>query len=553
MSFRFKNTFLPSPTHFVLDHGLTENSRAPPLNPFFVLNLAVPISIWGSTQLSLLSLKQPNLSLTTSSTGLQALMASSVTMMPGFLATDPMMDEFCRQLAVNTARRVSRGSSNASQHPHPHQHHGMRISKPNSANNSPGGSMNSSLARRRTLLLNDNSLQARRRQQYAIDQATAAMANPMAGGMQQTGYMGFPDTVHYHQQRAPRPVSWHPSTNMQHNLAYFSPGLQHQQALAQQQQQQYPVAIPQYTESDLMAAMAARFPPTPMAYSGQTSPASAFSPLTLPFSTFGEAPPFLSVDTYGNVSPVEAPPLQLSSVSSASDDANMNQQQRHYADNMGNDSFGLPSSSASSEMYPSASTDVSTQLTEWAAAYMDGAFADRPTAPPTPDAPFSSLQQQEPYVAKDDEEVSDLSADPATLDDAAEGDGEILVGLGLYDPPEKVSADGGEFDAFGLMAPSAFGTFVVGSRGPRTGKGLKLEESWEPPPPEPESDEEEEDGDEDAEGEEQDDDEENGSGLSKTTTVTTMTSATTSSGSYTRDDTTRSNSATTNDKYWSYV
>lgn len=81
--------------------------------------------------------------------------------------------------------------------------------------------------------------------------------------------------------------------------------------------------------------------------------------------------------------------------------------------------------------------------------------------------------------------------------DESEDEGEILVGMGLYDAPDKYEADPGLNNYRSSLSS------LLGGGAPRLrdspGKGLKLEETWQPP----ESDDEEEDEEEDDENEDE--------------------------------------------------
>jgi hypothetical protein len=79
-----------------------------------------------------------------------------------------------------------------------------------------------------------------------------------------------------------------------------------------------------------------------------------------------------------------------------------------------------------------------------------------------------------------------------------EENGEILYGMGLYDTPEKqVDA---QLDYHRSAISSLLGsTFTYPEQ---TGKGLKLEDAWEPPASEDEGSQE---GEDDADGDAQDD------------------------------------------------
>lgn len=100
------------------------------------------------------------------------------------------------------------------------------------------------------------------------------------------------------------------------------------------------------------------------------------------------------------------------------------------------------------------------------------------TAPPTPED-LPKLQQAEPLVVKEE------SYPEAEAQQEEEEEGDILIGLGLYDPPEKYPyhGEGG----------------MLGASFEPQGKGLKLEDAWEPPASE---DEDEEDGEGEAEDDE---------------------------------------------------
>lgn len=109
------------------------------------------------------------------------------------------------------------------------------------------------------------------------------------------------------------------------------------------------------------------------------------------------------------------------------------------------------------------------------------------TTPPTPET-LPQTQLSQPAVSEDPHYQA--------LEDAAEEDGEILVGMGLYDTPEKYNEDP-QLNNYRSTVSSLLGS-SFGAHEPQ-GKGLKLEETWEPP----KSDEE----DEDEDDEEEEDDE----------------------------------------------
>lgn len=79
--------------------------------------------------------------------------------------------------------------------------------------------------------------------------------------------------------------------------------------------------------------------------------------------------------------------------------------------------------------------------------------------------------------------------------DESEEDGEVLVGMGLYDAPDKVNDDP-QLDNYRSTVSSLLGSRFRPAE--PQGKGLKLEETWSPPP----KSEDDEDEDEDIEEEE---------------------------------------------------
>jgi hypothetical protein len=243
-------------------------------------------------------------------------------------------------------------------------------------------------------------------------------------------------------ERAARPASWHPSS---HGIA--------QLAAPQQPLAQYP--FPAYNEADFLTSLS-QLPPTPVVYSAYNSPASVFSPLSLPYSDVDPQNYFIS-------SPWPAAPQQAPV-------------QHHLV--VSTQQVGqTPSMSGQPEETPSSASSLG-----WNSA-VNKAFE----APPTPED-FVRAPQPEPKLQSEET----LPYQPL---DADEPEGEILYGMGLYDAPEKPAVD-----SLLDYHQSTMSSLLGGSYEP-TGKGLKLEDAWEPP----ESDDDDED--DDAEGEEQDDDE----------------------------------------------
>jgi len=120
------------------------------------------------------------------------------------------------------------------------------------------------------------------------------------------------------------------------------------------------------------------------------------------------------------------------------------------------------------------------------------------TAPPTPEN-FLPMQRSNPPCAVED------SIPFHPLDDTEEG--EVLVGMGLYDAPEKSLPDL-QLDQYRSVMSQYLGSCPRNTEA--TGKGLKLEETWEPPANEDDGDEDDDqDGEDDAEGSTVDEDEQN--------------------------------------------
>lgn len=214
---------------------------------------------------------------------------------------------------------------------------------------------------------------------------------------------------------------------------------------------QYVVPTPMtYHQPDLYSGYQ-NLPPTPAVYSGQASPLSTVSPLCLPYAAPSQpqaAPAYISQDTW-----------------------NAAQFIPNYAAN------GSPE-----ETEPFPSFTMGQGAFDW-----DGGLAAQGfpmcTAPPTPDE-FQPVQQSQPTVPPEE------SIPYQPLEEPEEEEGEILVGMGLYDPPNKTESDPG-LDNYRTTTSQLLGTTY------RRGQGWKLEEAWEPP-----ASDDEEDGEGDGEEEE---------------------------------------------------
>ncbi|KAG6313409.1 hypothetical protein E4U22_000996, partial [Claviceps purpurea] len=239
---------------------------------------------------------------------------------------------------------------------------------------------------------------------------------------------------------------------------------QYQQYL-QQQQAAYVLPTPSLygaEYSDLYASQP-HFSPLMTSYSDGTSPSALFSPLPI-FPASDQA--LYTQSAEWNDAPKPDPPVHKSSTA---------------ADTSG----PIP-------LYaPSGDDWLALHAQNWNSFAMQG-FSN--ATPPTPET--FSTSRQPPVMAQ----AHDSSGEP-------EDDGEILVGMGLYDTPGKVDADP-QLDNYRSTVSSLLGA-AAPSPEPQ-GKGLKLEETWEPPAKEDaEADEEDDDDQEEGEGGENDDDDDN--------------------------------------------
>ncbi|ROW06063.1 hypothetical protein VMCG_04523 [Cytospora schulzeri] len=343
---------------------------------------------------------------------------------PAQYTHDALLEDLSRQMGVSPSRRQSRGSNGAL------SGNSMRVAKPSSASNSP---RNSLMQQRRRTMMNDPVF---------IQRATQMLEQP---------YLPTPgpevySNVYYEpvNKRAARPVSWHPSTQQLPQQIQQMPAVPTQTT-------QYP--FPSYYDTDFYNPPT-QFPPTPAAYSAYSSPVSTLSPLTLPYSTWELPPP--QVETYSS-HVCSSPSWDVTAAPMASTVPAMN-------------SVPAPTYDSICDFTPAAVPYQSQSPDDWSC-YGSQSMATPPTPedPPRMHQPEPVLQNEEsiPYQALEENE------------DEEEGD--ILIGLGLYDPPEKLPyhGEGG----------------LLGASFEPMGKGLKLEDAWEPPASDDEDD------DEDGEGE----------------------------------------------------
>ncbi|SPN98911.1 uncharacterized protein DNG_01950 [Cephalotrichum gorgonifer] len=387
---------------------------------------------------------------------------------PQYASPDAAFEEWSRQLAASQVTRRPSRSSNG-----PRSGNAMRITKPGSTNSSPRASIIH--ARRRTLV-NDGNV-PHKRQQPTRDQ----VALPMPA-------MGIsPEPT----KRSQRPVSWHPASSHFHFQGYQPPYVQ--QPLPQQHQQQHPArtAANQYHPSTQgrwndqnILTHYQHMSPMPPSYSCQASPVTP-SPLSLPYNDFNSQPTF-PVDGQGWGLPAEhipsyvsPPPVDSCSISPAVE-SNLDYTECFPP------LFPVDGSAATVANSGTDSTQDS-GISDWRS-FVEHGF-DR-TFPPTPEN-LPQMQQLKHAVQ------SEESTHYKPLEEPEDDDSEILVGMGLYDPPEKHQADPGLNNYRSTLSS------LLGSGPPKLpeveGKGLKLEETWEPP----ESDGEDEDDDDEQDEEDQ--------------------------------------------------
>ncbi|KAH6611091.1 hypothetical protein Trco_001111 [Trichoderma cornu-damae] len=253
-------------------------------------------------------------------------------------------------------------------------------------------------------------------------------------------------------RRQSRPVSWHPSTQPHVPQAV--------EFIPQQPFYDFAPSAMQHSQHELYHFAPQPSPPM-TSYSNNTSPSSTFSPLP-PSYQAAETMAHESVDGWQAADP-SAP----------------------YYSSLNDEQFTMPSAwNGCADERPSAGT------TNWNS-YIYHGFTQ--TSPPTPD---SFLQTSQP---------SQSAAPEAAIQalDEPEEEGEILIGMGLYDTPGKYEEDP-HLNNYRSTVSSLLGSSFRPLE--PTGKGLKLEETWEPPKSDDEEEEEEEDEEEDEEEEGEEDD-----------------------------------------------
>ncbi|KAL1895217.1 hypothetical protein Sste5346_005362 [Sporothrix stenoceras] len=392
-------------------------------------------------------------------------------------SSDAFLEDLSRQLASASStirRRHSRSSQYGSRTPGS----AMRITKPTSANNSPQSSV---MMQARKRMAQDASMYA---SPHRIPQQLITAPDYLAINNR------YDTSAEAAASRPARPVSWHPSST------YLMPNQlpMQQMPLSLATNFQVPAQMSAYATPALPAADYEPFPSmqpftlSPSAYSNQTSPSTAFSPYSGNFDStaaghyYSPNPWALSPSVNANgvmfdklPSPVDCPALINTSHSQ--------QQQQQAPINQSQVYQEQPQN-----VHSQPTTEASTS-TEW------NSFATHGfTAPRTP-PDNNGFSAAEPAQARIPSEGSIV----ACQEQDDEPEGEILVGMGLYDPPEKEVMDPTLQNYRSSVAQLLGSAYKFPEP---TGKGLKLEDAWEPPE-NLDDDEEEDDEERDAEGEEQ--------------------------------------------------
>jgi len=249
-----------------------------------------------------------------------------------------------------------------------------------------------------------------------------------------------------HPAKSDRPVSWHPSSRSQ------------------------PQNMNQYADSATTLNRRNDFqyfdlPPTPTVYSGYGSPSSNFSPVSVPFTGYAQ------------------PQYQYPEAST-------------YTSACGYAVYQQPASTQQAPLYLATPPEITDShmynQSDWHNFTANG--FDRSTGPPTPEN-FLPIQHPSPSFPEED------SIPYHPLSEASEEEeGEILCGLGLYDTPDVLKSvpSDPQLDNYRSSVMSQLLGSVYGKE--PVGKGLKLEETWNPPTTDDEDDEDDENEEADGEG-----------------------------------------------------
>lgn len=359
----------------------------------------------------------------------------------------------------------------------------MRITKPTSANNSPQSSV---MMQARKRMAQDASMYA---SPHRIPQQLVTAPDYLAINNNR-----YDTSAEAAASRPARPVSWHPSST------YLMPNQlpMQQMPLSLATNFQVPAQMSAYATPALPAADYEPFPSmqpftlSPSAYSNQTSPSTAFSPYSGNFDSttaghyYSPNPWALSPSVNANgvmfdklPSPVDCPAL-----------INTGHSQQQHQQQQAPINQSQVYQEQSQSVHSQSTTEASTS-TEW------NSFAAHGFAAPRTPPDNNCFSAAEPAQARIPSEGSIVACQEQ---DDEQPEGEILVGMGLYDPPDKEVMDP-TLQSYRSSVAQLLGSAYKFPE--PTGKGLKLEDAWEPPENLDDDDEEEDDEDRDAEGEEQ--------------------------------------------------
>ncbi|KFY30493.1 hypothetical protein V494_08144 [Pseudogymnoascus sp. VKM F-4513 (FW-928)] len=277
-----------------------------------------------------------------------------------------------------------------------------------------------------------------RRQPSAVNQSMSASGEPSQAYL--TPLQAASQT---------RPLSWHPSAYSTYDVPY------------------QPVFNPSIPDYSMSYSNNQELPHTPALQSSYGSPSAAFSPESQPWTNYDQEYPLYDTSS-----------LMQQSLNAPMDDYNM---YAHYQLQLAEQT---EQTSYNDCMNPSIYSHF-----DWNNFAANG-FEDG-TAPPTPEN-FLPIQHPEPPCA------IEATIPYHSLDDQ-EDEGEILVGMGLYDTPEKSSHPDVQLEQYRTAMISQYLGSTHRAAAESTGKGLKLEETWNPP-----ASEDGEDDEQDAEGAEDD-------------------------------------------------
>ena len=367
----------------------------------------------------------------------------------------------------------------------------MRIVKPSSsANNSPQSSA---------------MVQARKRMAAACDVSMYASPRRVPQQLVPTpDYLAisnrYDTSAEAAASRPARPVSWHPSST------YLMPTQLPVQQMPLSLATNFQMPVQQmsaYATPALHTADYEQFPSmqpytlSPSVYSNQTSPSTAFSPYAgnfdnVPTGHYYSPNPWAlspSINTNGAMfdklpSPVDCPALITGA-------GQQQQQQQQMQSSQSQVYYDQQQPHSQMQMHSQINTGSST-ASEWNSFATHG-FKSAPRTPPDNNY-FSAA---EPAQARIPSEGSIVACQEQ---DDEQQEGEILVGMGLYDPPEKEIMDP-TLQSYRSSVAQLLGAAYTYPE--PTGKGLKLEDAWEPPENLDDEDDDDNDEDRDAEGEDQ--------------------------------------------------